>query len=209
MSAKPKFKGEYQAGDDDLFRLFDTGEMEHVHDLIASGERIQDGLLRLVVKPLRQLISRIFESGRGTSAPEYPAATSFLSCAETTASCLALSEGRDLEKEEARELADDLRTAWTEFIAHAGAYRMYHALPIELVKAEKKSMDGKMAVEKRYANNRNAGISTVAEKVKAEWGKLADRPEHERGSLISQRTGIHVVTVRNSIKAQGLRKTKS
>ncbi len=181
--------------------LFDTGEMQHVHYLITSGER--PSLLQLVAEPLRESIRRIFESGRGTSASEYDAVNSFLSCAETTAKILAMREGMPFCKVSAMELADTLQDRWKDFIVHAGAYRMYHDLPMELVKAKVKSDKGREAVERRYK-----GKPTVDDKVKAEWIKLADRPEHERASIISTRTGIHVVTVRKSIKEQGLRKTK-
>ncbi len=115
--------------------LFDTGEMQHVHYLITSGER--PSLLQLVAKPLRESIRRIFESGRGENASEYESTKHFLYWAETTAKYLDSSKGRSLEKDEALDLADNLQRAWEVFRANASSYRMYHDLPMELVKQVK------------------------------------------------------------------------
>ncbi len=129
----------YRTDDDALFLLFDTGEMEHVCALLACGERIQNAMLQLIAAPLRELIRRIYESGRGDSASELDAVNRFLSCTEITASILTLSEGQELESGEAKKLSDNLQRAWEGFIAHAAAPRMYHDLPRALVKQAKTS----------------------------------------------------------------------
>jgi hypothetical protein len=129
----------YKPDDDPLFRLFDSGEMEHVYGLLvgladpvprAEREAMAAALRKLLGKPIAVLLNRIGESGRGAQAAEWDALERFALAVEVTAKRLGLSE--PLDSAEAGELALDLRAAWLEFIAYAGAHRMYADMPREL-----------------------------------------------------------------------------
>jgi hypothetical protein len=134
----------YKPGDDHPVQLFDTGEMEHVCDLVRDsydpapeGHRsgLAQSLTRLLLRPVESFIDRLHETGRGASAAEFDAADELRTCVENVAKLLTMSddgtEFASCTKDEAGKLADDLRAAWTRFIAYAGAYRMYSDLPRE------------------------------------------------------------------------------
>jgi hypothetical protein len=162
--------GMYKDSDEMLFRLFDTGEMEHVCDLVRhlndpvlNGERtgLSKSLRNNLLAPLNYFIGRLHESGRGINASEYPAADEFRSAVENVAGLLALSEGRSMDVHGASELADDLESSWTRFIAHAAAFRMYDDLPRDLTKQRRRrernvenSKLGGNATKKKYAKPR-------------------------------------------------------
>lgn len=142
----------YKLGDEQLFQLFDTGEMEHVCDLVREsydpapeGHRsgLAQSLTRLLLRPVESFIYRLHDTGRGASASEFDAADELRACVENVAKLLTMSddgtEFASCTKDEAGELADDLGSAWTRFIAYAGAYRMYADLPRELEANERKT----------------------------------------------------------------------
>lgn len=135
----------YKLGDDQLFQLFDIGEMEHVCDLVREsydpapkGHRngLAQSLTKHLLAPVENMIHRLHETGRGTSASEFDAADELRSCTENVAKLLAMSddgtEPAEFSKGEAKELADDLCKAWTKFIAYGSAFRMYHDMPREM-----------------------------------------------------------------------------
>lgn len=135
----------YKLGDDQLFQLFDIGEMEHVCDLVREsydpapkGHRngLAQSLTRLLLRPVESFIYRLHETGRGASASEFDAADELRTCVENVAKLLAMSDDgtgfASCTKDEAGELAGDLGSAWTKFIAYAGAHRMYADLPREM-----------------------------------------------------------------------------
>lgn len=131
----------YKLGDDQLFQLFDIGEMEHVCDLVRKsydpapkGHRIglAQSLTRLLLRPVENMIQRLHETGRGVNASEFDAADELRTCTENVSKLLAMSDGATCSKDEARELAGDLCNAWTKFIAYGSAFRMYHDMPREV-----------------------------------------------------------------------------
>lgn len=127
--------------DDEVIGLFDTHYMHKVCDCVGdsappvpNGTKIAlaQNLLSRVHAPMDRFIQHLFATGRGVNAVEFDAADRLRTCAENCAKILELAEGSDLfDRQAASELAEDLRTAWTEFIAHGAAYRMYDDLPRE------------------------------------------------------------------------------
>jgi hypothetical protein len=131
----------YKTGDDELFQLFDIGEMEHVCELVKDsydpapkGHRngLAQSLTRLLLQPVENMIQRLHETGRGANASEFNAADELRTCTENVSKLLAMSDGATCSKDEASELAGDLCNAWTKFIAYGSAFRMYHDMPREV-----------------------------------------------------------------------------
>jgi hypothetical protein len=146
---KKKFLPTYKPGDDALlFELFDIGEMEHVSDLVKAshdpapkGYRngLAESLRRFLLPPVENMIHRLHETGRGPGASEFEATDDFRACIENVARLLTINGDGPYSKEEAGQLAGELRSAWTGFIAHAAAYRMYCDLPRELETNKRKT----------------------------------------------------------------------
>lgn len=131
----------YKPGDDKLFPLFDTFQMERVCELVEDSYdpapeghrgRLSQSLTRLLIQPIESFIERLYETGRGVNASEFEAADELRACAENVAESLATSDDGTCAKHEAGELADDLHRAWIKFIAYASAHRMYADLPREM-----------------------------------------------------------------------------
>jgi hypothetical protein len=140
----------YKDKDDDLFQLFDTAEMDHVYDMVADchdpapkehRSTLGDSLSKFLLSPLEKFICRLYESGRGSNASEFDACVSFRDCIENVMKILSLSNDEGgMPPEVSREIAQDLRAAWMEFIARSAAHRMYHDLPNALENARKRSI---------------------------------------------------------------------
>lgn len=137
----------YHADDDEFFTLFYTGERDHICDLIkesfdpvSNGYRasLAESLNRLLLQPVKRLILRLHETGRGTNAVEFEPADKFRESIEYVSQALAMSDDGTncppYTKADTEELSDILCDSWTKFIADAGAHRMYHDLPRELAK---------------------------------------------------------------------------
>ena len=145
----------YKNQDDDLFQLFDTGEMEHVCDLVfnchdpaPNGYRatLSESMEKFLLAPTEKFINRLYESGRGSNAVEFDASVGFRDCIENVMKLLSLSsEDGEMPAEVAQEMARDLRLAWLEFIAMSAAHRMYSDLPKQLEEAKKRSVRNRLA----------------------------------------------------------------
>lgn len=141
--------GKYQmirSEDDPLLNLFDTGERDHVCNLIANADRTLD--LMPLLRCIDEYVKRLFDTGRGQGASEYGAAIRLRDCVESVSLILATHDSG-----ETRDISGLLNDAWTRFIADAGAYRMYHDLPQE------------HASRKRGGRNRRTTESTLLERV--------------------------------------------
>lgn len=149
MSKQKEMPQTYRVGDNELFTLFDDGEMEHIcelinncHDPVSKGlqksyrEHLAETLTTSLLPPLEILIQRLHETGRSTSAVEFEPTKKFITCIESVSRILAMRADNPCSEDETKELADLLRDRWTAFIAHASARRMYHDLPRELDKAK-------------------------------------------------------------------------
>ena len=191
----------YKIGDDELFQLFDIGEMEHVCDLVKDsydpapkGHRngLAQSLTKHLLAPVENMIHRLHETGRGTSASEFDAADDLRSCTENVAKLLAMSDDGTCSKDEAKELADDLCNAWTKFIAYAGAFRMYHDMPRDLEDTAARAAE---AIRQQEANM----LRTAPMRDKRDALAYAAQVDH---GLVISRYAELVAT-----KARGKRKT--
>lgn len=148
---KTKTPSMYAVGDHALFGLFDTGEVDHVCELVRDlhDQALASSLRKLLLVPIDQFIDRLHSTGRGVCAEEYPAATMFRKKVDEVAT---LCEGGLLDVDAATKLANDLESSWLRFIARAGAHRMYDDLPRDLGQAHERKLNGekgtKIAKEK-------------------------------------------------------------
>lgn len=114
-----------------ILLLFDPGERDHLHELICSANDPQPvGYRKSLSESLRNLIAIPLAQLQEKSSIE--AGYRFSEKIENAATLLSLSEGMPLDKAAAIRIADNLKSAWTEFIADASAYRQYHDLPREV-----------------------------------------------------------------------------
>jgi hypothetical protein len=171
----------YKDQDNDLFQLFDTGEMDHIYDLVFNchdpapkeyRSNLSESLGKFLLAPTEKFISRIYESGRGSNAAEFDASIGFRDCIENVMKLLSLSnEDGEMPAGVAHELAHDLRLAWLEFIARSAAHRMYSDLPRQLEEAKKRS-----------ARNRVAAGMLRKEVTKADLEKYKNEFIYQNGS---------------------------
>lgn len=201
----------YKHGDEMLFRLFDVVEMEHVCDLVRqtsdpvpNGYRtgLSERLRDLLLAPINCFIDRLYESGRGFNASEYPAADAFRTTVENLAQNLTLNEASSMDSRAASELTDALRSSWIEFIAQAGAYRMYDDLPRDLAKKRQRSVAGSEAVKKRKRLVRKLPADIVAqfERLVAKGCTDRDARSKLRQKYGVSRQGISKALVRTTNK---------
>lgn len=149
----------YKSQDGDLFQLFDTGEMEHVYDLVFNchdpapkdhRSGLSQSMGKFLLTPVEKFICRLYESGRGSNAVEFDASVRFRDCIENVMKLLALdNEDGQMAPEIAHEIARDLRMSWLEFIAMSAAHRMYSDLPNQLEEARKRSARNRLAAGMR------------------------------------------------------------
>lgn len=188
----------YRAGDDELFSLFDTFQLDRVRDLLhemadptpkSEREGMADALRRLLGVPVNNLKRRILDE-RGARASELDAVTRFAEAVEAVA--VDLESASPLDATAARDLATTLRAAWLEFIAYAGAFRMYHDLPRELEHNRTKT---KVIREKRaalaYAQRVDHDL------VVAEYAKLKAQGARGLRAAVAAQFGIKAQTVAN------------
>ena len=145
----------YKNEDEDLFQLFDIGEMNHICDLVFNCHdpapkeyraTLANSLSEFLLSPVEKYISRLFESGRGTNASEFDASIGFRECIEIVMRRLSLrgDEG-EMPSAVSHEIAGSLRSAWVEFIAISAAHRMCSDMPTELRNARKRSMRNRLS----------------------------------------------------------------
>lgn len=188
----------YRAGDDDLFLLFDTGDVDHVYNLLLglaepTPKSERDGmavtLRRLLSVPLGTLKARILRA-RGAQASELDSVVRFARAVEAIA--LDLESRSSLDSIAAADIATTLRAAWIEFIAYAGAFRMYHDLPLRLEINSNKTkgmLDARGALA--YAQQVDHGL------IVAEYAKLKAEGAHRLRATVAARFGIAEQTVAN------------
>lgn len=117
---------------DDEYRIFDTGERDHVIGLIAASKNdpqkyrddLADALERLLIAPLDRVLALLCE--RVVTADDTRA---FRNSAEIVVSLLRLGSDDCC--------GDELLARWNAFIAENAAYRIYHDIPATRNQARK------------------------------------------------------------------------
>ena len=134
---------------DDEYRIFDTGERDHVISLIAASkinpqsyrDGLADSLERLLIAPLDRILSLLYERSVTTDDTR-----AFRESVEIVASRLRLGS------DDCRE--DSLLSRWNAFIAENAAYRIYHDIPATRSQARKNRIGkGKDTVSRSELEN--------------------------------------------------------
>lgn len=114
--------------------LFDPGNRESaVEQLRQCGDPMPIGhrtalagaFERLLLPHVELFIHRLYASGRGTSAVEFPPADALRATGENVVRLLRMANDGPMAEAEAHELAGLLDAAWLRFVAEAAAHRMY------------------------------------------------------------------------------------
>lgn len=138
-AAKPKlFRAvDSRSNEFGLFDLFDTGERDHVCELIKNcyspcPKNHRAGLatsLTTILLPVVELyIDRHYENEQTPKG----FVVSFKSSIEYVSQSLSMFDGDSLDAYQTAELANILNVRWTTFIAEASAYRIYHDLRLAI-----------------------------------------------------------------------------
>lgn len=175
--------------------LFDTFEAEHVCELIAEDFKAQsmDGFTpRLHVSLRSILVKNLNEYLEDQSPPKNGRRIDIV--AALTLLELTVSLANRIERKKCRQKdALALRQLWMEFIAMGSAHRMYHDLPIEKVKADKR----RRTAVKNASAPRTAGKLPSAEKLRAALAKVASiKGKRSAVSIVARRYGTTSAAVR-------------
>lgn len=131
--------------DNDIFLLFDTGEVDHVCNLIADTQNVTPknhkaclahSLNELAIIPIGDYVSKLYEIDATGSIES---ALKLKEKLEVIARLLELTNDCEVFHD-ASFLAKSLKGVWLEFIAYNSAYRIYHDMPKSLKKAKERSV---------------------------------------------------------------------
>lgn len=131
------------APDDEVFRLFDPAEMDHVCELVADAyephparyfSEIGMSLHDLALHPLHLFVERAMATGRRRVVGIDEAQRLRMVLAGIVDEFV---HRPTRTKSQAETNAEALRAAWLEFIARSAGYRMFADLPAEMAREEK------------------------------------------------------------------------